>query len=333
MKPIIILGEGAWGTAIATLLAHNGYDVLLWCYHAEIADEINSSHQNSRYLPDIMLDEKIKATSDIQKAITSGQWIFEAIPVKYLRSICQRAKPFINQQHIWVVLSKGIENKTLLFPSEIIKEVFDMAVPIAVFAGPSFAHDVATRSITAVTIAAINCDIATQLQKKLTNDFFRPYTSTDVIGVQVGAALKNVITLAIGMLDGAGYSDNAKAFIFTRGLAEMGLLTRVLGGKEETVYGLSGIGDLVLTSMGEQSRNRRVGKLLGKGESLDHILTSTGYIPEGINTVQSLYDLMKQHHVVLPICVGMYEIIFKQKLLSDFLKEFMARPLDWECAL
>ncbi len=331
MKLVTILGEGAWGTAIATLLAHNGYDVNLWCYTKDLVPEINRTHQNERYLPGVTLDKKIKAVADITTALCDVTWVFEAIPIKYLRSILLEAKPCMRSDQIWVVLSKGIEQETLLFPTQIIDDVFDNKVQTTVFAGPSFAMDVARKQITAVTLAAQHCELGQKLQHMLANEYFRPYISTDVIGVQAGAALKNVITLGVGMLDGAGYTDNAKAFLLTRGLAEMTQLIVALGGTQETAYGLSGVGDLVLTAMGQLSRNLEVGRLLGKGQLLEKILKETGYIPEGINTVQSVYQLIAARNLKLPICQGIYEIIFKGRSLQDFLKGLMAEPLSWEC--
>ncbi len=331
MKHVTIIGEGAWGTAVATLLAHNGYHVRIWCHHRELVDSINTTHQNERFLPGILLDKKIKAVASLKEALADVTWVFEAIPVKYLRTVLKEAKPWVHEQQIWVVLSKGIEQETLLFPSQIIDEVFEKKVATTIFAGPSFAMDVARKQITAVTIAAADCEQGKALQKILANDYFRPYITTDFIGVQAGAALKNVITIGVGMLDGAGYTDNAKAFLLTRGLSEMMQLSCALGGTKETVYGLSGVGDLVLTGMGELSRNLLVGRRLGRGDSLDTILKEIDAIPEGINTVQSVYQLMKKQKISLPICRGIYEIIFKGRSLHNFLQSLMAQPLTNEC--
>jgi glycerol-3-phosphate dehydrogenase (NAD(P)+) len=331
MKHIAVLAEGAWGTAVATLLAHNGYHVRLWCYHRELVDIINKTHRNDRFLPGITLDTKIKAVATIDQAVCDAQWVFEAIPVKFLRASLQKAVACMRSDQIWVVLSKGIEQDTLLFPSQIIDDVFNRSVTTAIFAGPSFAMDVAQKKITAITIAATDCTIGIDLQKLVTNDYFRPYITTDVMGVQAGAALKNVITLGIGMLDGAGYTDNTKAFLLTRGLHEMVQLAQAVGGKQETVYGLSGVGDLVLTSMGSLSKNLMVGKQLGKGKTLDIIAQETGSIPEGINTVQSVYQFMNKQQLALPICKGIYDIIFNKKSVQDFLTALMNEPLSWEC--
>ncbi len=330
---IAMLAEGAWGTAIATLLAYNGHEVKLWCFHAEVAEEINRVHENKRFLPGIPLDKSIIATSSIDEAACDAEWVFEAIPVKFLRQTVAQAKECFKPNQKWVVLSKGIEQETLLFPTDIIADVLGNDVSLSVLAGPSFARDVAKRKITAVTVAASDCDHARDLQKIVANEYFRPYLSTDMIGVQAGAALKNVITLGIGMLEGAGYTDNTKAFLLTRGLHEMAQLAVRLGGKQETIYGLAGVGDLALTSRGDLSKNLQVGRRFGAGESLDMILEETGYIPEGINTVQSVHQLVETNNLSLPICDGIYRVIFSGVRLDDMIKELMDQPLSTECEL
>ncbi len=333
MKTVCMIGEGAWGTAVATLLAHNGYTVKLWCHDAHVVDTIKKTRCNERYLPGITLDEKIKPTADLNEAICDVQYIFEAIPIKYLRSVLQQAKPCFSPDQIWVILSKGIEQDTLLLPTQMLDDVFGVDVQKAVFAGPSFAHDVASKQVTAVTIGTSDCAFGETLQKFLANDYFRPYFSEDMIGVQVGSAFKNVITLGIGLLDGAGYTDNPKAFLFTRGLYEIVQLAQAMGGRQETVYGLSGIGDLVLTAMGKLSKNLEVGKRLGVGQSLDAILGQTGYIPEGINAVKSIDQLIAKYKLQLPICQGIYDVIFEGESLEAMLRKLMAQPLEWECTM
>ncbi len=326
-----MIGEGAWGTAVATVLAENGYIVKLWCQDPKVADTIKKKRVNERYLPNIKLGEKIQPITDLKAATCDVAWVFEAIPVKFLRSVLEQAKDCFSQDQVWVVLSKGIEQNSLLLPTQMIDEVFGAKTKKAVFAGPSFAKEVATKQITAVSIAASDCTIGLQLRQLLANNYFRPYVTTDMIGVQVGAALKNVITLGIGLLDGAGYHDNAKAFFLTRGLNEMAQIAVGLGGKQETLYGLSGVGDLVLTSMGKLSRNLQVGRNLGKGETLSTILQQTGYVPEGINTVKSVCQLAKKLEIDAYVCRGIYEIIFEGKSVQSMLEELMQQPLTWEC--
>jgi glycerol-3-phosphate dehydrogenase (NAD(P)+) len=331
MTTVCILGEGAWGTSIATLLAHNGLKIKLWCYDPAVAQTIKKTRFNERYLPNIYLDPAIEPHTYLKEALENVEIIFEAIPVKFLRSVVEQGKPFVSKKCLWVILSKGIEQNTLLFPTEIVENVLGYELKKAVLVGPSFAREVAEKKITAVTLAAQDCEVGLFLQSLLANEYFRPYLSLDLIGVQVGAALKNVIALAIGMLDGAGFSENAAAFIFARGFHEIVQIAQALGSKADTLYGLSGIGDLVLTAMGSMSKNREVGKRLGQGESLESILHKTGYIPEGINTVQAVYQIMLKKNLDLPVCQGIYEIIKQQKTISEFLEELMTRPLEQEC--
>lgn len=333
MKTVGIIGAGAWGTAVATLLAENGYRVTLWSHEIDVANTINSTKINAKYLPGIILSDHIQAVTDLTQATCGSQWIFLAVPVKFLRSVLESARHCYSEDQVWVVLSKGIEQKTLMLPTQIIDDVFGTSAKKAVFSGPSFAIELAKKQITAVTLAATDCTIGLELQKILANKYFRPYISLDIIGAQVGGALKNVLTLGVGMLDGAGYSDNVKAFLITRGLHEIVQLTTFWGGRAQTMYGLSGVGDLVLTSMGQSSKNLAVGKRLGRGETMSIIAQEMNTLPEGINTVQSVYELIQAKKLDLPICQGLYHVIFNDKNIHEFLAELMARPLEAECEM
>lgn len=330
-RSIAIIGEGSWGTAVATLLAHNGYTVKLWCHDPEVKKSIETTRINTRYAPDITLDKKIIPLTDLQEVVADCSWIFEAIPVTYLRSILLQCKPFVSSDQTWVVLSKGIEQKTLLLPTQIIDDVFSISVHKAAVMGPSFAYDLLRKESTAVAVAAETCEIGVPLQQLLANDYFRPYLSLDLIGVQVGAALKNIIGLGLGLLEGAGCADNTRAFLVTRGLHELKQVCVALGGKAETVYGLSGVGDLVLSALGKHSKNVEVGRQLGKGTSLQEIIDKIGYTPEGINTIQSLHTLIKNKSLNLPVCQGIYQIVFEQKTIEEFLKKLINKPLEVEC--
>ncbi|MDZ4154851.1 NAD(P)H-dependent glycerol-3-phosphate dehydrogenase [Methylicorpusculum sp.] len=330
---VCVLGEGAWGTAVATLLAENGYEVRLWCHDPAIAEEIRLQRTNARYLPEIVLDQKIKPTTDLREAICGARWVFEAIPVHHLRELLQKTIICFSPEQVWVILSKGIEQQTLMVPSQILDDVFGYTVQKAVFSGPSFAYDLSRRQPTAVTLAAIDCAVGLELQVVLANSYFRPYISRDFLGVQLGGALKNIFALGVGILDGAGFGDNVKAFILTRGLREMELITVALGGTKETIYGLSGVGDLVMSAMGGHGRNLLVGRRLGKGYLLADILQTTGYIPEGINTVQSVHQLLQKKNLQAPICTGIYHVIFENKPVEHFLQELMAQPLEQECGI
>ena len=327
---VCVLGGGAWGTAIATVLATNGYQVKLWCYEVSVAEEIKATRCNRQYLPGIELDERITTVLELKEALAGVRWVFEATPVKFLRAVVRTCKPFFSKEQVWVILSKGIENETLLLPGQILDDVFGTTVNKATIGGPSFAQDLAQKRITAVTVAAHDQKGGKELQKMLANDYFRLYLSDDVLGVQLGGALKNVLTLGIGMLDGAGFTDNTKAFLFTAGLREMAKCAQVLGARERTLYGFSGVGDLVLTAMGHLSRNLQVGRRLGKGESLDNILKETGFIPEGINTVKAVHQLMQKHRLDLPIFEGLYQVIFGDQTMHTLLQQLMSHPLEIE---
>ncbi len=307
---VTILGDGAWGTAIAQHMALQGYNVILWCNDERAAHSIQTTNCNTPYLPDIKLASSITATTDLELALTTSTWIFGAIPVKYMRSVLTRAQSFIQPEHRWIMLSKGIEQDTLLLPTQIIDDVLGYAAATVVISGPSFAHDLVRQQVTGFDIACDDHQLACEVSALLTADYIRTHVLSDVIGVQLCAALKNVIALGIGMLDGAGYMDNTKAYFLTRGLQEMAIIVAALGGNPQTVYGLSGVGDLVLTAMGHHSRNTALGRRLGRGETLSALAQESGTMPEGINTVASLYQLIQKHNLDMPLCKGLYQVVF-----------------------
>ncbi len=330
MKRVAVVGEGAWGTAVAMLLADNGFLVNLWCQDPAVAHSIKQKRINERYFPDFKIPETIIPVTDLSSAVDGVTYIFEAIPVKYMRPVFSLMRPHIRKDHVVIILSKGIENNSLLFPTELVNEVIGFQVEQAVLAGPSFAKEIAERRTTAVTLAA-SCDLALKIQHMLANNYFRPYITTDIVGVQVGAALKNVMSLGVGMADGAGLSENTKAFLVTRGLAEMAQLAVVLGAKQETIYGLSGVGDLILSSMGTLGRNVALGRQLGQGKTIAELEKVIDVIPESINTVISLEQLLQQRKLDLPVCRGIYQVVAGHKKITDVVAELMARPLEYEC--
>jgi glycerol-3-phosphate dehydrogenase (NAD(P)+) len=312
IEQIAILGAGAWGTAVAQLLADNGSQVLLWCYEPEVAQAINDTRLNKSYLPGVLLHENIIPTTSLAQALAC-RWIFEAIPVKFLRAIITQAEPFVSEESIWVILSKGIEHDSLFFPAEIVRDVLGKQSKIAIFAGPTFARELAEKQFTATHIASSDETILQALYNLLANHYFRPFGTTDVIGVQVGGALKNVLALASGLAQGSGHKDNTIAYLLTRGLGELALVAQHLGGKMETVYGLSGLGDMILTCTGSLSKNLKAGKLLAQGSSLNDLVAVFKTLPEGINTVQSMHQLIMRDNLELPLLKAVYEIIFEQK--------------------
>lgn len=331
MKQITILGGGAWGTAVATLLAENGHQVTIWCYEKEVVETITNKRINERYLPGVTLADSIVATNDMRMALEKSELICEAVPVAFLRNILTEAKPYVSPGHRWLVLSKGIEQHSLLLPTQIIDVVMGNNPMKAVLSGPSFARDLAEKKITAVIFATNHCEYSNYLLDIFKNSFFRPYLSTDMIGVQIGGALKNVMALGIGFIDGAGYTDNAKAFIFTRGLQEMMVCAQALGGKKETLYGLAGLGDLFLTALGSCSRNRYLGMRLGQGMSIETVLAELRTTPESVNTIQSTYQLIQQHKLDLPVLSGLYHVIQGTQTLSEFFDTIIERPVEKDC--
>ena len=318
-KKVCILGEGAFGTAFATLLANNGIIVNLWCHEAEVTRTIQSNKINEKYFPNFVLSSNIRATADISEAVKDADFIFEAIPVKYLRSVIKLAKPFVKKEQIWITLSKGIEHDTLFFPTQIVDDVLEFTAKKAVISGPSFAKDLINQQLTVVNLATQDEQTFQSLSQVLQNNYFKTYFINDIIGIQVCGALKNVISLAIGMAEGAGYSDNTKGYLVTVGLNEMAQLTQFLGGKPETVYNFCGVGDLVISSFGNSGRNFLVGKAIGSGKKLQDILNETNLIPEGVNTAESVYQLIKQKNLDLPLCNGVYQVIFENKKFSEIL--------------
>lgn len=323
---VTVLGEGAWGTAVAQLLAHNGHQVTLWCHDPHVAHEITQTHINSRYLPGVLLHKNIASTTDIKAALQTSKYIFEATPVQFLRSVLQDTVPFATKEHCWILLSKGIEQKTLNFPTQILSSVLGPQVTtdqIAVLSGPSYAHEVAADQPTMVMIASSNHALRLQLQALVQNSYFVTELSEDTIGAQTCAAYKNVAALGIGMLEGAGYGSNTKIVAFMRALDEMRTLVALVGGKQETLYSCAGVGDLTLTALLGESRNRKVGVALGQGKKLQDIL-ATGVTVEGANTVVSLQQLAAQAKKELPLCAAIYKIVYEQAPVQILIDAIMS---------
>lgn len=315
-----VLGAGAWGTALASLLSHNGHDVLLWAHEQSVVQGITDTHQNRRYLPGIILSDNVQATQSVSEFMQHADVCFIAVPVAFLRDVLQQCTQRILSNMSFVVTCKGIEQQTLLLPTQIIAQVCAQRVQTAVVSGPSFAYDLAHKQITGLVVAAQQHAVAQFIAQFLQNDYCKTSLSSDVTGVQLAGALKNVLALGVGILDGAGYTDNTKAYFFTQVLQEIVQLGVALGAQVETFYTLAGVGDMVLTAMGKLSKNLAVGRSLGKGESLDAILQRTGFVPEGINTVHSLNQLMKKQQIDMPRCRALYQVIFKQALIESLFK-------------
>lgn len=316
---ITVLGGGAWGTAIAHLLANNGHDILIWCHEPDVAEDINFRHENSYYFSSIELPVSIKATGSLQEAIEGSSIIFEAVPVMFLRETLEHAREFIHDDQLWVVLSKGIEKDSHFFPSQIIDELFEKRVRVAALGGPNFARELAEKNVSATAVASSDPVTRRYVADLVASSYFIPYLTDDIIGVQVGGALKNVIALSLGIAYGAQAGDNTRAFILTQGLSEMALFAKHCGARSETLYGLSGFGDLVLTSTGILSKNMRFGKLLGEGNLFSHI-SREGILPEGINTIQSVKQIVDSNELNLPLMSATYDLIFNGRSFNELLE-------------
>lgn len=313
MKTIGLLGEGAWGTAVATLLAERGHRVLLWCYDHEVADQIKIKRVNEKFFPGVRLASTIIPVTDFKEIGEKTDLIFEAIPVRYFRDVLLSARAQITRSHRWVLLSKGIETDSLLFPSQVLDEVLGFSPQKALVSGPSFACELATKQPTCVVVASDHEALIQEVQSLITTSWFFVQGTDDVMGVQVIAALKNVVALGIGIADGAGFGDNTRAFLFTKALQQATKLVTVLGGRESTVYGLAGVGDMVMTSYGASSKNRACGKEIGKGASLESLFPSGVGAPEGITSCRVVHNLAQIKDLDLAFFQRVYEIVHERK--------------------
>lgn len=311
---ISILGAGGWGTSLAILLNSNGHRVTLWEYDRHYAKILARTRKNKLYLPNIRIPRNIKITHSLSEATNNQEMIVIAIPTQYIRNILIKLKKINFIDTLFISVSKGIEKKTLLTVSQIIKRV--LKIPdknIGVLSGPSHAEEVCNFMPTAVVSASANEKTAKQIQVAFNNSFFRVYSSTDILGVELGGALKNVIAIGAGIMDGAKFGDNTKAALMTRGITEIARIGVALGARLETFFGLSGIGDLIVTCMSKYSRNRYVGEQIGKGRKLKNILKRMDMVAEGVETCRSAYELIKKHNISAPIIEAGYQILFEEK--------------------
>ncbi|WP_342469690.1 NAD(P)H-dependent glycerol-3-phosphate dehydrogenase [Ureibacillus sp. FSL K6-3587] len=327
MKKVTVLGAGSWGTALAMVLTENGHDTLIWSHREDQANEINERHTNEKYLPNIQLPEKLTATSDIKSAVEHGEILVFAVPTKAIREVAGQVMNYLDKKVLIVHVSKGIEPDTLKRISEILEETLDPRVveDIVVLSGPSHAEEVVLHHPTTITAACANLRSAEKIQDLFMNHYFRVYTNTDVIGVELGGALKNVIALAAGISDGLNYGDNAKAALITRGLAEIARLGVRMGGNPFTFAGLTGMGDLIVTCTSVHSRNWKAGNMLGKGMKLDEVLDNMGMVVEGVRTTKAAYQLAQKYDVSMPITTALYQVLFENKDPKDAVDELMHR--------
>jgi glycerol-3-phosphate dehydrogenase (NAD(P)+) len=328
MSYIAVIGAGSWGTTLACILAEKGHDVSLWVHEEGLVEEITRSRVNSVYLPGIPIPSGILISHNMEEVTKEVQYVLSVVPTQYTRTVFQQALPCLNRDVHIVSASKGIENGTLLTVSAILKEASGRE--ISVLSGPSFAREVIKKLPTAVTIASANQEEGLMLQDLFNTDYFRVYTHDDVIGVEIGGALKNVIAIASGISDALKLGFSARSALITRGLAEITRLGVAMGAKERTFGGLSGLGDLVLTCTGPLSRNYTVGYKLGEGQKLKDILSDMSMVAEGVATSGAAYELSKRYGVEMPIVNQIYRVINEGKNPSDAVRELMTRSLKSE---
>jgi glycerol-3-phosphate dehydrogenase (NAD(P)+) len=329
---ISVLGAGGWGTTLAVLLHFNGHKVTLWEYKRSYAKELLKKRENIQYLPGIKIPQEVLITHDLDEASDDKNMIVLAVPSQFLRSVVDKIKYSDIKNSILVSVSKGIENKSLLTMSLMLKDVHPLLddSQLGVLSGPSHAEEVSKRIPTAVVAASRDHEAATSIQAAFMTSYFRVYSSTDLIGVELGGAFKNVIAIGAGIIDGAGFGDNTKAAIMTRGVAEISRLGLALGAQPETFAGLSGMGDLIVTCMSRHSRNRYVGEQIGKGKTLKQVLKSMDMVAEGVETSRSASQLAKKYKVETPITNEVYKILFEDKDPIKATTDLMTRDMKTE---
>lgn len=336
MSNVSILGAGTWGCALAILLAGKGHDVTIWTKIENEAWMLNENRSNMKNLPEAQMPETVKIILDLEEACKDKDLIVMAVASPYIRATAHSAKPYIKDGQIIVNVSKGIEDKTLYTLSEVLKEELPQA-SIAVLSGPSHAEEVSRGVPTTIVVGAETKEIARFIQDTFMTDFFRVYTSPDIIGIELGGSLKNVIALAAGIVDGLGYGDNTKAALMTRGMAEISRLGMIMGGKIETFAGLSGFGDLFVTCTSKHSRNWNAGNLMGQGKSMQEAMKEVNQVVEGVNSAKAALALARKNDVEMPIVEQINLVLFEGKTAKEALADLLMRDkrkeyktLEWD---
>ncbi|HEU4643914.1 MAG TPA: NAD(P)H-dependent glycerol-3-phosphate dehydrogenase [Gemmatimonadaceae bacterium] len=321
-----VIGAGAWGTALADLLARNDHDVTLWAYEPDVAEAVNGRHANPRFLAGASLDPRLRATTDIRSAAHGAELLTYAAPSHVLRDIVRASAGAVAPRARLVVATKGIERGSLMVMTDVVAEELP-GRPVVALSGPSFAAEVAARQPSAVVAASSDAGAAREAQHAFSGESFRVYTHDDVMGVELGGALKNVIAVATGMAEGLGLGYNPRAALITRGLAEITRLGVALGASPSTFAGLAGVGDLVLTCTGALSRNRALGMDIAKGASLEQLLAARETVAEGVVTTQSAHAMAAREGIEMPIVTAVYRILFEGQSPRAAIGELMAREL------
>ena len=332
MSDMAVIGAGAWGTALARVLASNGFSVALWTWQADHARHMIEVRANQEFLPGFELAESITPTASLEEALDGAQVAVVSVPSQVVRSVLTQARPWLTASTSVVNVTKGIEASSLKLMSEVIEDVLGVGTrdKFAVLSGPSFAREVAEGMPTNVVVAGQNSAIVDDVQRRFSSERLRVYASDDTLGVQLGGALKNVIAIAAGACDGIGFGHNTRAALITRGIAEMTRLAVRRGANPLTLAGLAGIGDLVLTCTGELSRNRTVGFELGRGRNLPDVLANLGHVAEGVDTSKSAFDMSRMFDVELPITTEVYRVLYEGKQPLQAVRDLVGRPLRRE---
>lgn len=328
--PVAVLGAGSWGTALAIQFARAGHPTRLWSRDAAFAAEMRAARRNARYLPEAKFPEAVEVHDDLTQALRDAVAIIIAVPSHALRSLLQQLKPLLARDARLAWATKGFELETGKLPHQVAYEVFGDKYPVAVLSGPTFAREVGMGLPTAMTIASPDGDFAHQLALSLHAPNFRAYTSTDIVGVEVGGAVKNVLAVGAGLCDGLGFGANTRIALITRGLSEVVRLGVALGAQAETFMGLAGLGDLVLTSTDNQSRNRRFGLALAAGKSVKDALAEIGQVVEGYTAARAVHQVAVREKVDMPIVHGIYRILYENEPARDVVKDLMTRPIRSE---
>ena len=325
----LVAGGGSWGTALAALLSRQGVPTVLWAREEEVVDGINEHEENPLFLAGVPLPASLRATSDLDRALAGADVVINAIPTQFIRSVFASRADFLTGASLLISVSKGVEVGTLLTPSEVFEDIAPCPVTegLVALSGPSFADEVARGTPTAVVVASRVPDNARRARDLVSSETFRAYSSDDLIGVEMGGALKNVMAIAAGIADGLGTGHNTRAAVITRGLAELARLGVAKGGHPLTFAGLSGIGDLVLTCTGDLSRNRRVGFEIGRGRTLEEITAETNTVAEGVKTTLAARDLAQRLGVEMPITEQVYLTLYEDKDPRQVMMDLMTRQL------
>ena len=327
-----VVGAGSWGTALADLLAFKGFRIDLWAYEKEVKEQILAHRENTFFLPGYTLSQNIRPSNDIEAVVSDKDLVLVVVPSHVMRETAQKFAGAVPKEAVIVSASKGIENKTHLTMTGVLKEVLHQ-IPesrLAVLSGPSFAKEVAKKSPTVVTAASKDIEVARYVQHLFATPYFRVYTTDDTIGVELGGAVKNVIAIAAGIIDGLDLGLNTRAALITRGLTEIRRLGRKLGANPQTFAGLAGVGDLILTCTGKLSRNHTVGNEIGRGKKLAEILAEMRMVAEGVKTAKSVYNLSRKLDVEMPISHQIYYILYEDLSPQEALQNLMARDLKQE---